>query len=360
MSLTDLVKSIARNGVLGLALCLSSCSDGKSFSCQTDYDCPPSYFCVEGECRDVAWKDIPPAIFPDAGADVQMPNEALTGKMVFTSNRDSTMDNYVQSFYILDLRTHEESLLLSGKPGNYKDFPAWSPNGQKIAFSADSGDGYISLYLVEVGTGNSQRITYDGDYFTPSWSPEGEKLACAFEQDPNDDIEIDIYIINSDGSNRQRLTTDLSPDETPQWSPSGDAIVFSSLRAGSRQIYTTNPDGSNQVNVTNTSYTESWPAWHPDGRKIAFTSTRDRLSGTGATHSIYVLDLDSGEQDNLTPDRGYALYARWSPDGNYIAFLSIVSGSRDIFVRKVGPLNTTLENITNNPAEEGLFDWTSK
>ena len=355
MSLTDLVKSIARSGVLGLALCLSSCSDGKSFSCQTDYDCPQSYFCVEGECRDVAWKDIPPAIFPDAGADVQMPNEALIGKMVFVSNRDSTADNNIYSMYILNLNTREESLLLSG---NYKDFPAWSPDGQKIAFSADSGDGYISLYLVEVSTGNIQRITYSGDYFTPSWSPEGEKLACAFEQDPNDDIEIDIYVINIDGSNRQRLTTDLSPDETPQWSPSGDAIVFSSVRAGSRQIYTMNPDGSNQVNVTNTSYTESWPAWHPDGRKIAFTS--DRHSGGGASYSIYVLDLDSGEQDNLTPDRGYAIHPRWSPDGNNIAFSSLVSGSHDILVRRVGLLNSTLENITNNPAEEGLFDWTGK
>ncbi len=358
MSLTDIVKSIARGGALGLALCLSSCSDGKSSSsCQTDYDCSPAYFCVEGECRDVPWKDNPLPIFPDAGADAQVRDETITGKIVFISDRDSTTDNHIYNFYVLDLRTREESLLLSGKPENYKNFPAWSPDGQKIAFSADSGDSYISLYLVEVSTGNIQRITYSGNYFTPSWSPNGEKLACAFEQDPNDDIEMDIYVINSDGSNRQRLTTDPSPDETPRWSPSGDAIVFSSARAGSRQIYTMNPDGSNQVNVTNTSYNESWPAWHPDGRRIAFTS--DRHSIGGAPYSIYIFDLDSGEQNNLTPVRGYVIYPCWSPDGSKIAFLS--GNGSDIFVREVGPLNTTLENITNSPAEEeGLFDWTSK
>ena len=69
-----------------------------------------------------------------------------------------------------------------------------------------------------------------------------------------------IYVMNSDGSDQTRRTSDISKDEVPSWSPDGNKIAFVSYRDGNLEIYIVNADGSNPIRLTNESATDYIPA----------------------------------------------------------------------------------------------------
>ena len=74
------------------------------------------------------------------------------------------------------------------------------------------------------------------------------KIAFGSERDGN----LEIYVMNADGSNQTRLTHDANPDNSPTLSPDGSKIAFESERDGNREIYAMDADGSNQTRLTTT------------------------------------------------------------------------------------------------------------
>jgi Tol biopolymer transport system component len=122
----------------------------------------------------------------------------------------------------------------------------------------------------------------------------------------------DIYVINADGTNEQRLTTHSAEDKDPCFSSDGSKILFLSNRDGNSEIYIMDFDGTNQKRVTFTSLYEANPVFSPDGSKIAFTVGTD----------IYIRDADgrnqvfvaSGSEPSFSPD-GREIVYRTSLDG---------------------------------------------
>lgn len=125
----------------------------------------------------------------------------------------------------------------------------------------------------------------------------------------------EIYVVNIDGTDLVRLTSNTARDAEPAWSPDGKRIAFVSDRDGRSHIYIMNADGSNAVRHTHSGDNYS-PAWSPDGQKITFSSRRE------GQFNIYVMSVDSGLETRVGFDRGYNSYPAWSPDGKTIAFSS--------------------------------------
>ena len=124
------------------------------------------------------------------------------------------------------------------------------------------------------------------------------KIAFVSQRDGNDEI----YTMNADGSNVQRLTFDPigSPksDLSPVWSPDGTRIAFVSNRDGNYEIYVMNADGSNQQRLTSSNDGDLNPTWSPDGTRIAFATNRD--TGNNIEYEIYVMNTDGSNQQRLT------------------------------------------------------------
>ena len=289
------------------------------------------------------------------------PSWSPDGKRIaFVSDRDGHLNirgrsNY--EIYVMDADGGSQQNL-TNDPNNDSS-PSWSPDGKHIVFSSDRDndrDHNIEIYMMDADGGNQQRLTNNltEDQY-PSWSPDGKRIAFSARREGhvenNFGITYEIYVMDADGGNEQRLTENRNNDWHPVWSPDGRHIVFYSDRDGNFEIYVMDDDGGNPKNLTNHRAWDSSPSWSPDGKHIAFQSWRDR------NYEIYVMDADGGNPRNLTNHPFKDTEPSWSPDGRRIVFVSDreADANPDIFVMNADGSNP--KNLTNHPEDDLAPAW---
>jgi YD repeat-containing protein len=226
--------------------------------------------------------------------------------------------------------------------------PVPQAGAAKIAF-ASNRDGNVQIYLMNADGSGQIRLTNNGaNDDAPRWSPNGSKIL--FQSDRDDPVNgyNDVYAMNADGTGQARLTASANDDCGPSWSPDGSKIVFQSLRDGQHyQVYSMNADGTNQVNLGNSAGNDRQPSWSSNGTKIAFASDRDH---TGFS-SVYVMNSNGTGQQRLTfsADDVSDEHPAWSRDGSKIAFVSTRVGDKEIYVMNAdGTGQTRLTNAEGN------------
>lgn len=138
---------------------------------------------------------------------------------------------------------------------------AWNPKtGQTIAYVSDRG-GVPKLYLMNAdGTNSVELDVPDKGYLVdPAWSPNGQLLAFSWRRPSG---LFDIYIMDIGSRQIVEITRDSGRNERPSWAPDGRHIVFESTRSGTRQIWSMLADGSQPRQLTLQGHNES-PNWSP-------------------------------------------------------------------------------------------------
>ena len=217
------------------------------------------------------------------------------------------------------------------------------PEG-RVAFTSDEG-GNVDIYVMDAdGSGRTRLTSTNGRDESPSWKSDG--TAIAYSADGSGDRE--IFVMNADGSGQVNLSNTPGADEVPAFSPDGTTIVFTSFRDGNGEIYVMNADGTNPVRLTNNGSLDHWPVWSPDGSKIAFTSQRD------GDREVYVMNSDGSGQTNLTNNAaGSDQLPAWSEDGTKIIYQSFGGTTSDIFVMNADGTGQT--NLTNSAGVNEAF-----
>ncbi len=214
--------------------------------------------------------------------------------------------------------THLGSIALS---------PHVSPDGSRVAFSGVTKEGWqILMYSFDLN-----RLVsfphFPGDNYSPAWSSDGQNIAFSSSRTGN----TEIYTVTSSGGNLRRLTENRAPDVSPTWNPKTNAqIAWVSGRTGLPQIYTMASDGGNATRVTDQGYAVS-PSWSPNGQFLAFAWVRHYGPGAPGASDIYVMDIASKQWAQLTHDGGRNDFPSWSPDGRHIVFQSNRTGKLQIW-----------------------------
>ncbi|MBM3382112.1 MAG: hypothetical protein FJY29_06695 [Betaproteobacteria bacterium] len=146
--------------------------------------------------------------------------------------------------------------------------PAYAPDGQKVAF-VSGRFGNPHLFIRDLRSNADTRITYAGWYnSSPSWRRDGRKLAFAgYDRDID---RYDIFTVNPDGRQMERLTLDQGDNEKPSWSPDGRYLVFQSNRlqkgrgkANNYKLYIMTRDGGNVKQLNIPLHDVVMPVWSP-------------------------------------------------------------------------------------------------
>ncbi len=143
-------------------------------------------------------------------------------------------------------------------------YPAWSPDSSQIAF-VSTRDGNDEIYIMNADGSNVRRVTNSPTYdYGPDWSPDGTKLA--FIRDAAEYQNYDIYSVNIDGTGLTQLTSGhYTGEEQPDWSPDGTKIAYVSYAipytSESGEIYVMNSDGTNRTRLTFNQVGDYQPDW---------------------------------------------------------------------------------------------------
>ena len=148
----------------------------------------------------------------------------------------------------------------------------------------------------------------------------------------------EIYVADYDGANQRRITINRALNITPNWSPDGRSIVYTSYRSGVPDILISNIFVGTMESPSKGVGQNFLPVFSPDGTRIAFMSTRD------GNPEIYIMNRDGSNLQRLTNSPAIDVTPTWSPNGTQIAFTSERTGNPQIWV--VGIDGTGIRRIS--------------
>jgi len=207
------------------------------------------------------------------------------------------------------------------------------------------------IYSVRPDGSDLHRLTNSPGYDAEgTLSPDGRTIVFTSERGG----DLDIYTMRTDGSHVRRLTTEIGYDGGPTFSHDGRLIVYrawhprgdSAIAAYRRllhqhlvrplemELWVMNADGSNRHQITHLGGANFAPAFAPDDRKIIFASNfRDP---TGRNFDLYLVNLDGSGLEQVTTDPGFDAFPMFSPDGRKLVWASNrndrVPGETNIFI----------------------------
>jgi Tol biopolymer transport system component len=246
----------------------------------------------------------------------------------------------------------------------YATFPG--PNG-RISFARFFPDttNSTSIFTVRPDGSGQQQVTFESpnqNSVGSDWSPNGSRIAFDSDRSSNNvDDFVDVFTMESNGSDVVQLTSHAGFNGEPEYSPDSNTIVFESDRgvSGGEGIYLMNSsDGANvrRVTVTPVGFFDAFPHFSPAGNRIVFTRGNGCRPNPGSGDSgclaaVFLVNVDGSRLTRITPWGRDTSATDWSPDGSKFVLESrfdTTFGSKvDVLVVSVDGSN--LVNLTNNP-----------
>jgi Tol biopolymer transport system component len=189
-------------------------------------------------------------------------------------------------------------------------WPAWSPDGSRIAFVSDRGDN-LDVFTMNADGKVVVNHTDNEDIadFNPSWRPDGQILFTSQRA-----ANLGVEAADPSGRNRVTLAGRAAAETMAEWSPDGKRLVFVARDAESSRIFVTPASGKSVIQLTrDPRFDDFFPTWSPDGRRIAFV----RVDEFG-TEFLYTMNADGTELRFLL-EASDLCCPEWSPDGRSIA-----------------------------------------
>jgi TolB protein len=247
--------------------------------------------------------------------------------------------------------------------------PAWSPDGSRLAYAAQTREhANFEIYLLDFDGGNLGRLTVSGNedrsFVSPAWSPDGAQIVLVERITPSAETpqSHSLYLMDAGGERpcieRSECMHELYFSEfllgDPAWSPDGARIAFYAFREGAYHLFTIAPDGSNLIDLTQNTTLDPQAAktqlnWSPDGARLIFTA------GEFPASQLYIINADGSGLTLLVGGESLNAFPAWSPDGSQIIFISNRDGNSELYL--IRPDGSNLTRLTDSPAFEQAPAW---
>lgn len=263
--------------------------------------------------------------------------------------------------------------LIAGTGRNNR--PAFSPDGNRIAFDRWRLGGSIDVWTMGAGGGDEVQVTAgDEDRSQPSWYPDGERLTYhagsgadrglwtadlvrreerrlrRLDEDVHwaklspDATRVayharvagggdSVWVLDLAGDERRQLTPAGLSMAFPVWSPDGEWLAFQKREGGDSQVMVVPAGGGEAVQLTRAAG-QNWPySFSPDGDKVAFAALRDE------DWNLWWVSRSTGAERRLGDSlelNQYVRYPAWSPDGDRIVY-ELAQTTGDVFLVRDRP-----------------------
>jgi TolB protein len=293
--------SICNFIILGIFLFYTSC----------DKNDPKSYLRYD----DASKLDIP------ISGSLQNPAFSPNGDaIVFTRFRNGYNQEPADIFVFYLENGRVDTLIMDGTTNVNLPGSSWNSQNESIVFSS-SRDQHDEIYLIgdDGKPGDELQITNRLDYmaYEPTFSPDGEWIV--FESHPVDVEKQGVIMkFKLDNSITYQALTNADDDcRQPNWSPSGNYILFQKYENRQWDIWIMNPDGSNKKMITSGKGDKTDASFTNDGEYIIYSSDSDLELA-----NIYKISIEGGSPERITNYDGYDGAPSISSDGSKIAFES--------------------------------------
>jgi TolB protein len=200
---------------------------------------------------------------------------------------------------------------LTGKRGAFNTRIAY------VTQREQNGERVFTLEVADSDGYGAQSILKSFDpIMSPAWSPNGEKLAYVTFENGRSEIALQ----HLDGSNREIIASFKGINGAPSWSPDGESLVFTNSQEGSADLYRMQMTTRKIERLTRHWAIETEAVWAPNGRSLYFNSDRR------GQPQIFQLFLDTGETRRISFVGRYNSNPAISPDGRYLAMVHVNRG----------------------------------
>jgi tricorn protease len=201
---------------------------------------------------------------------------------------------------------------LTGTPGANERFPAWSPDGQSIAYFSDQSGEYQLCVRDQAGAkpakcfASAEAPTF---FYSPVWSPDSKRIAYT-------DKRLNLWYLTVADGKTVKVSTDRTFDrqnaQAPSWSPGSEWLAYSE-QLGNRltAIFLYSLSTGTRTQVTDGMSDAEYPAFDMSGKYLYFTASTDlgpilgnglSTLGRGFTRSIYLVVLRNDLPSPLAPE----------------------------------------------------------
>jgi Tol biopolymer transport system component len=198
------------------------------------------------------------------------------------------------------------------------EFPRWSPDGRRIAFTANPGEGYQIYVMNEDGSGLEQVTRSEHDAIEQGWFPDGRRLAYTEERKRTIGRSYRMFVLDLGSGRTEPLLPEFdNSNALPDFSPDAKLLAFTGKRTMGWDAFVADLT-TRKVRALTEGGKACRPRFSPDGAKIVYVSSE--ADGKG---DIWLANPDGTGKERLTElDETFDYFPAWSPDGKYAVFAS--------------------------------------